>query len=453
MTVCFKGRIKFGFFFLLAFYSVFFVSSCRKNENTVGADFVSEIIGFDVEQSDTSTLIAYTVIQDSFPTKNLSYYMLGGMNDPEFGTSTSSVISQVATPVEGYSFPAGILLDSIILQFNYTSSTSFYGNANTPQTIKVYELEETLSRDSAYYSNRNYNYKSEVLGEWTNTFSTAELGNPKTIIYGTDTTTILPHLRIKLDNQAFLTKILNAPLATNVAFQEYFKGFILVPTTSPLIPGDGGMVYLNMSNSITSMVLYYRTNSGTTKEKIAFPMFQSRSIKTNQFKHQHTAIIPIQPSIGGVHKDVNYVQPMSGLKTRILIPHIFDFVQKRNIAITGAEIIFTPEPSSFGSPYLLPTYIQLNDADSLGKSKTIRDILLGDSYYGGTFNNGQFRFNIVRHIQYLLKQYKNNNLNYNYGLNLIVPADNPIAANRLKLNTNLQTGNLKLKLTYSVIKE
>lgn len=452
MTACFKGRIN-SIQTLLVSVSFFIVfNSCRKNESTVGADFVGNIVGFNVIVSDTASLVAYTAIQDSFPTKSLNYYMLGAMNDPEFGSSFANIGVQVSTPIEGYSYPAGANIDSVILQIAYATPTSYYGNTNTVHNIKVYELDEQLINrfDSLYFSNRNYKVKNEVLGSWSGKFDTVEMGRPKIEVYNGITTNLVPHLRVKIDNPTFIAKLLAAPVGSNSTFQTSFYGFMVKDEISPLTPSEGGMAYFELGKNITvtSMVIYF--NGGT--QKAAFPMSQLRSLKINQFVHQHSVTIPIQPSVGGTHRDVNYVKPMGGLTTRVLIPHLFDYVKDKNVALTGAELIFTPSVGSFDDVYKLPEFIQLNDADSLGRNKTIRDILLGGSYYGGTFQNGAYRFNITRHVQYLFTEYTKNNKNHNYGLNLIIPADNPVAANRLKLNTTRGGANFKLKLSYAVIK-
>jgi len=96
--------------------------------------------------------------------------------------------------------------------------------------------------------------------------------------------------------------------------------------------------------------------------------------------------------------------------------------------------------------------LRLFAADSLGRLDFINDFFDGGSYYGGILDPATktYRFNINRHIQYLLNEYLNNNKNYNYGLNLVAPADNPLSAARVVLDTRPEK--LKLNLTYSVIK-
>src|SRR6478752_5156719 len=142
MTVCFKGRIKFFTLFLLVLFAAT-MPSCRKVEDTVGNDFVGEIVGFDVNSSDTSTIIAYTSKGDSILNgynKGMYYFYLGSMNDPDFGRTAVSPVVQFCLPTSGSSFNIeNATIDSIVLQIKYVSASSYYGNQNTVQSLKVYE--------------------------------------------------------------------------------------------------------------------------------------------------------------------------------------------------------------------------------------------------------------------------------------------------------------------------
>jgi hypothetical protein len=92
------------------------------------------------------------------------------------------------------------------------------------------------------------------------------------------------------------------------------------------------------------------------------------------------------------------------------------------------------------------------NSDSLGKNGFLRDQITESSiYYGGKLSGNTYSFNIVRHLQNLLIRYQNGS-NINYGMNLIVPADNPLTAERVLLNTRKNSGSFKLKLTYTVIR-
>ena len=70
--------------------------------------------------------------------------------------------------------------------------------------------------------------------------------------------------------------------------------------------------------------------------------------------------------------------------------------------------------------YTLPLNLALVNSDSLGKNGFLRDQIAETSaYYDGKLNNKSYSFNIVRHLQNLLIQYKNGS-NLNYGMNVSV---------------------------------
>ncbi len=462
MTVCLKGRIN-CFVFLFVVCSLLLCSSCRKNENTVGDDFVGAIVGFDVQSVDTATIISYTSLGDSFATQSSTYFVLGDLYDPDFGKSNATIITQYARPDESLASWDNqniTTIDSIVLQIKYLNGTSYYGNKSTSQTIKVYELLEDLSASANYYSNRKYSYNQwSPIGTWNGNFN--NLTDSVKYTYAGAQVTLAPHLRIKLDDPAYIQKFKNAPASTFASranFNAYFKGLVISPETSPLIPDQGTIVNVDLRNDnlntnvITSVVVYYDST-----QKIEFPIYDEKNIKTNTFKQEHSVIIPIEPSLNGTQHDITYVQSMAGLKTRILIPHLFDFVKNQNIAINGAEVIIPIMDGSNTGTYTVPTRLFLFDTDSLGRisENEIKDFNIVDgysSYYDGKFKStsNQYSFNIMRHIQHLLREYKEHQLNYNYGLCLFVPENYALPVGRAKLDT--RPGKIKLKLSYTVIK-
>ncbi len=452
MTVCFKDRTN---ALLLLLLIGFIIPSCRKNENTVGDDFVGALVGFNVKSVDTTRIVAYTSLDDSVPTRFVSYYLLGDMNDPDFGASEASIITQYIPPTLSSGWNnSSIRIDSIVLQLKYVGNNFKYGNLNSTQTIKVYELAEDLKDDSSYRSDRNYAYNaSKPIGTWTGTF---KLQDSIKYTYAGVPVSLPPHLRIKLDAEEYIQKFKNAnPLtfASVEAFQSYFKGLVIVPEKSPLVPGEGSIVHIDLKNDsylrnmITSVVMYYDST-----QKIEFPIYPDDNTKYNRFTHQHTVTIPIQPLLGGSHQNVNYVQGMAGLKTRILLPNLFDFVKNQNIAINGAELVIPIIDGTNSGNYPAPASMRLFDSDSLGRNRIIIDAFDGTDYYGGIYNSSSkaYSYNIIRYVQNLLTQYKQQGLNYNYGLNLFVQADNPVSASRAIMDT--RPGKIKLKLSYTVIK-
>jgi hypothetical protein len=458
MTVCFKGRINFFVFlsFIVSFTSLY---SCKKKEDNVGDDFIDERVGFDVRIEDTLTVTAYTTIDDSARTRSLSPYYLGGINDAIIGTVRASVVTHITLPILGSTWNASAAnrIDSIVLQVKYFPiEPTYIGNKNTVQRFKLYQLDETLSNDSAYYSRRQFEFNAaKPLGEIQTNF--ASIKDSVSISLGGRTTTLAPHLRIRVTDANFINYFKSATpdnFSTTQKLQEYFRGFIIEPDDpATLGPNEGAIAYVDLksttqrSNTVTALVVYYNDSLSTE-----FPIYTSNdekadnNIRLNQFSHQFNSNIDIQPKIGGMPASVNYASGLSGLKTHIQIPHLYNVIKDKKIALLSAEV-FIKVVSGSGTSFapLSPT-LNLFNSDSLGKNTFFRDISGGFSFSPGTLSGETYKFNITQHLQYLLKQYSIKGRNENYGLNLLIPGD----PYRVILDTSPE--NIKLKLTYTVTK-
>jgi hypothetical protein len=127
-------------------------------------------------------------------------------------------------------------------------------------------------------------------------------------------------------------------------------------------------------------------------------------------------------------------------------------VNDKKIALNGAEILFTPLAGSFNDTYTLPSSISLVGSDSAGRNIFLKDQFSESGlYYGGTLVNNRYKFNIVRHLQNILNESKAQNGFKDYGMNLIIRADDPVSAQRIIFDTRRNNGTFKLKLTYTVI--
>ena len=457
MTVYSKDRIK----QLLSLFliSVFLFTACRKdNSNTIGADFIGSRNGF--KSTDTSTILLFSSVCDSVPTKSLTNYMLGDMNDPIFGKSKSNIYTQFSAPT-GFSF-GGQTIDSVVLQLGFVSTTSYYGNITTSQDISVYELKEQLINiaDSGYFSNRSYKV-SEVgsrvlppsIGHFSGNFNMTDSVHE---IVGGIAYTLLPHIRIKLSS-AFANKLQRAEssgaFSSDAAFKSYINGLAILAQTpdSKLNSGQGAIAYINFRSSmVTGIAVYY---GGGTSETV-FTVSPTDLI-TNQYSH--VTNLTLQPYMSNIPSANNesYVQSNAGVKTRVLLPNIEKIAKDQNIAVIGAQLIFTIADGKDDATYTVPSTLWLQNADSIGRISFLADYFetFPTNYYGGIYDpiNKQYSFNIVRHIQNLLNTYHKTGKSINYGMNLIIPADdylNGIGAGRVVLNTK----KVKLNLSYSVIK-
>ena len=451
-TVCWADKTN-KLLYLL-FFLVTLSTSCQKKENSVGSDFVGSRNPFEVSYQDTTTLVAFTSSRDSFDTKVLRYLMLGQLNDPIMGFSKCDIITQFSLPVEQFNFgfdvPLVPTIDSIVLQLPYTTNTSYYGDTNAVQHLNVYELTEDLIYDSAYYSNRNYSSSSTLLGQYNGSYG--NMSDSVNLAYSHDTIRLGPHIRVRLDNitplfkDRFTLPDANSAgwFSTNVAFQQVFKGLVIKSTSisSPI----GCLAYFNLYAPEAAVVIYYNDSL-----KNEFPIYQN-TVHTNKFSNTINPSISIQPRLGGVHSDVNYLMP-SALKTRITMPYLLDYVKHNKIAITGAELILTIKSGTTSTLYTPPKTLILTGSDSIGNIASSYDLDIGRTYYGGYIEgDSRYRFNIIRQLQYMINEYQNNQRNSNFGFNLYVSPYNPVTAQRLVLDTKRGAGSFKLNLTYTVIK-
>ena len=108
-------------FSLTAFLSVISITSCDKDFNTIG----SEIVGgdhFDFERKDDFTVIAYSKATESVQTNNLPINALGIYNNPAFGLTKASFVSQVELSTSSFNIGDSPVIDSVYLYVPYFST-------------------------------------------------------------------------------------------------------------------------------------------------------------------------------------------------------------------------------------------------------------------------------------------------------------------------------------------
>jgi len=125
--------------------------SCRKT-NDFGLEVQPNQDLLSVNQTDSTSIITYSVLEDSLKTDELSGpNLLGSYIDPYFGSLNSSVYTQIRLE-SSYDFrPSGTLtLDSLIVDsvILYLAMDGYYGNLGS-QTFEVFQLSEDLHLDSS----------------------------------------------------------------------------------------------------------------------------------------------------------------------------------------------------------------------------------------------------------------------------------------------------------------
>jgi hypothetical protein len=120
---------------------IFGAFSCNKNPEKIGDNLQPDRNQIQLLKTDTTTIVAYSVIDDSIRTDEASNMLLGSIKDPVFGTVVAGFYTQVRLSTNGHSFGTNPQLDSLVLQMAYSN---YYGDTTTLQTLQVFELEEDL---------------------------------------------------------------------------------------------------------------------------------------------------------------------------------------------------------------------------------------------------------------------------------------------------------------------
>jgi hypothetical protein len=446
----YKKQVLTNLFILLGIIPLIY-SSCKKEMNTLAVDFINPDSTFNI-YFETVGLNAHTSTTDSLPTHRQSLYILGAINDPVFGVSRASILTTYSIPNNASSFSLGTngIVDSVVLQLNIGNDSTLAGNINAFHNIKVYELDETLLYDSVYFSNRKYKSTNTPIGEFNGVFSpTDSISNT----YVNNNVKIPPSIRIKL-NESFRDKIEKQKTFDKDNFSNLFKGFAVVDESN-FAQNDGGFWYLYLNSAYTSMVVYYKND--TTNLRAEFKILDGNPHYNYYQNSSSNLTTPFTTRFNPAQKtDIGYLQSLAGTSVRVFIPDsvLNRLASEPLLAVQKADLIVNAFDGFSNNTFKLPNQLTLLKADSTG-----RRILTEDSntenliYIGGNINNGQYRFNIAREINYLLKNLREGKGNMHYGLTILVPNSTTgsifqTTARRVVLDTK----NMKLKLNYTVIK-
>ena len=288
------------------FVAVF--SSCDKDFNEIG----SSIIGDDhygLIKDDTNSLVAYNQNLGSVQSNNLPVNSLGYYNNPFFGKTKASVVTQVELIGANPTFGTNPTVTKVELSLPYYSTLtntdattgdhtyeldSIYGSSKIK--LSVYESKYYLrDLDAAtgfedvqkYYSGDGPNFDANKNPDRLNDdadspsqndaffFSNEELKTYKTVD-GTQTvdTRTAPGMRLNLRKSFFQDKIFNGSTAgkliNNNVFKEYFRGLYFKTEANSDSPDQGSLAMLDFKKgkiTITYNVSVTATDGTITTEE------------------------------------------------------------------------------------------------------------------------------------------------------------------------------------------
>lgn len=368
------------------------VISCKKDPSKVGLEVIPTSLEMDLNYDDSTVLLsAYTVKRDSMNTTKTEYFVLGSLNDPNFGLTRAAINTNFRLASTTQAFGTNAVADSICLYLSYSGS---WGDSTCAITANVYELLDslTISDDVEYDARSEVNYDQTPVG--TVTF-VQNLSDSVMI----DNVNYPPLLSIKL-SQSFAERMLADSLsfASNNAFLKSFYGLRI---EAEQINSFGNMVYFNPVSTETKLVLYY--SSDDTSHATFDMVVNSNCVWFNNFYQTYTnpdllfdETTEHQDSISA--KEKLYLQPLLGTRIRLNFTGFEQLRSKENIALNEVKLVL-PNYSDYDASIAPPTRFiiyAIND----GTESLILDAQT-NAYFDGYFNQSlnQYTIRLTRYFQ------------------------------------------------------
>ncbi|MCK9291178.1 MAG: DUF4270 domain-containing protein [Bacteroidales bacterium] len=444
-----KDKHRVGILCCLLIAGLFF-QACTKKPGLIGDTIQPDTDLIKLKYTDSLTITAYSLLEDSIRTDKPENFLLGSIYDPVFGTTVAGFYTQFSLSTRNPDFGSNPQLDSLVLQMAYSG---YYGDTNTFQTIRVYELEENIFYDSAYYSNRILTASNTELAN----FSFKPKPNSKVHLLKD---TVAPMLQVRLDalSTELGNKLLTATadnMLSDTAFKNFFKGLYL--TADPVTNG-GAISMFNLPVNLSRLIIYYKNSE---KDSLQYDYtISSVNAGFNVFNHfgyqnadpEFIAQVLGNDTLSGSQK--LYLQGGGGVKVRLKFPDLplFEATTNDHIIINDAKLIFTglhQDTATFLAPIKLSLVQMLKDE----KYQILEDQGYGTEYFGGEYipRTNQYQFHITRYMQEAVNQRKSSE---NFGLQLSVlgAASRP---NRIVINGTNPIGDsttkLKLVINYTLV--
>jgi len=404
-------------FFFIALLLIF---SCT-DPNLIGLEVQPPSDGIKITlTNEENNLLLTTISEDSLRSDETATLLLGHISyDEYFGESYAEFVTQFQLPYSNIDIgnKDSLIVDSVILSLSYSGS---YGN-NSALSVKVFNINQTIYKDSAYYSKQELNYD----------FTNLNLDDI-TYIYTEDSVLVRgqmkgPHMQLRLD-ESIGRMILDASgtgqLQDNTQFVEFFKGLYLKATDVSF--SGGSIVYLDPFSSNTKLTVYYHsTNLDSLSLDFAI---SSDAARINLFNDKDIDRL-IQLADTSSH---TYVQSMSGYKTLIQIDNLESIKSAlQDKVVNRATLDFEIETTGNSDDFQAHNRMYLVRIDNEGNDYFLTDYIVeGEDHFGGKLQNDKYSFNITRYFHQLL-----NNENYTNRLYL-VSSGGAVNANRTILPKN-----------------
>lgn len=445
------GKTKTRYIATLTLIFGLLIIGCNKESDIIGLGIQPPSDLLNASFFDSTSIVTYSVIDDSLRTDKLSQNVIGFLNNNETGNTQAGVAFHLFPSSRNVKFGENAILDSAFL---IISIRAHMGDTLAPVNFGLYEINDAIYADSNYYPNSNVNFIHKNLISGNSNFTI----KPTTVTIENNVA-IMPHIKIPISKSWIENKIMaksNQPeLFDNESFVQYLKGLYLVAQSA----SKGGFVTsIDLKASMSGLVLHYKNDE---KDSLTYTFVvgdkAARFSTFNHFDFIHASShfkqqVLMNDTNSGAEKI--YLKALGGTNVRIQFPNIKETFKNQRIIINKAELVLTPYNRVYGS-YFVPSKITLSKVKSDGGYQFLPDdaIFEGEQYFGGEFNTStqEYRFRITKYIQNLIQ-----NDEADYGLSLFITGRG-VRGNSVVLTGNNPTNpavaskRMRLEITYSLL--
>ncbi|SFC93761.1 DUF4270 domain-containing protein [Algibacter pectinivorans] len=287
----------------ITFFSLLFLTSlvgCEKDFSIIESDVLGEGNANFLTSTDSIPVIAYNKKLNALQVNNLESNLLGVFKDPEYGTTTASIVTQLEPVLEDVDFGLNPVVEQVVINIPYFSTPigiddngnttyqldSVYGNTTKPIKLSIYRSNYFLNDTDAsgqeittqnFYSNASSTTNSVFNGRTTinfddhileeilseNTFTPSSAATVVITNEGADNETRTysePAFRKELDNEFWQNTIVaksgELELSNENQFKNYFRGLYF--KAEPIDDtNDGSMFLVNLESTNATITITY----------------------------------------------------------------------------------------------------------------------------------------------------------------------------------------------------
>jgi len=376
-----------------------FFSSCDEKSTIIGIDILPSSDFTSTTSTDTVSVFSYTYSVDSVSSGLKAYSYLGGLYDPYFGTSSTGFVGQLRI-LKKFEEQNPFTVDSVKLLMSIAGAKGVLG---TRQEVIIYEVNEMLSQDSIYYSNRDPHA--------TNHLATELLP----MVKKDSSQSLIVELPVSMGEYLMRdpSKLFQDDPATD--FRSFFNGIYcqMVPAAGKGFAKGAAtdslmLIALTFEQSSFLIRVYYSTTASTQGFYYDFTI-NPNSGRYNLYSHDFETAEPdkkIMHVNDNVKDTLSYLQGFNGVFTKIKIPVLDSLKKLMPISVNKARI--TIPAFLDGDIYTVssvPANIYMSYKASDGIRKIVPDYAVNPAFFDGSFNTTtkNYTFNLASFTQLYLE--------------------------------------------------